>query len=193
MAGALHNANRIEVLSRAELREWLSLNHDTNSGVRLVTWKKHTAHYLSYGQLIEELLCWGWIDSQSKGVDEDRTSVFISPRNPRSAWSGANKDKVNRARMSGQMTPAGEAAIALAKDNGMWEFLDDVERLEIPADLEAALNAELRLVWEGYPRNVKRSALEWVKTAKRAETRAKRIEDIRQSTSDGLRPSPFRS
>ena len=135
---------RVEVKTRAHLRDWLKDNHEISSGVQLVTWKKQTPHYLSFGGLIEELLCWGWVDSQSKGVDADRTSVLISPRNPNSAWSAPNKAKVGIVRESGAMSPAGETAIAVAKDNGMWWFLDDVERLEVPNDLANALGADLR-------------------------------------------------
>ena len=71
---------------------------------------------------------------------------MIAPQNPKSAWSAVNKDKVAAARASGAMTPAGEALIAAAKSNGMWEFLDDIERLEVPDDLAAALG-DLRQVW----------------------------------------------
>ena len=129
------DAIRVEALSRGALRDWLEVHHETCRRAWLITWKKHSDYYLSYGELIEELLCWGWIDSRSKGVDGDRTSVLIAPRNPKSAWSAVNKAKVEAARASGAMTPAGEALIAVARGNGMWAFLDDVERLEVPPDL----------------------------------------------------------
>ena len=191
MPRAAEHAPQVEVRSRAELRRWLSDNHTTETSVWLVTFKKHTDHYLNYGDLIEELLCWGWIDSQSRGLDADRTSVRISPRNPNSAWSAANKSKVEQARAIGAMTPAGEALIAKARTNGMWEFLDDVERLEVPDDLAEALG-DLRQGWEAYPRSVKRGSLEWIKTAKTHSTRSKRIADIADNLERGLRPSLFR-
>ena len=182
--------------SRAALRAWLRENHASHPSVWLVTWKKHTDHYLDYGALIEELLCWGWVDSQSRGVDADRTSVLISPRNPKSAWSAMNKAKVVAARESGAMTDAGEALITAAKANGMWGFLDDVEALIVPDDLDAALSGPqsgaAREVWDAHPRSIKRAALEWLKTAKTAPTRAKRIADIADAARDGLRPTPFR-
>ena len=173
------------------MRRWLSHNHASGTSVWLVTFKKHTAHYLDYGQLIEELLCWGWIDSRSRGIDGDRTSVLISPRNPKSAWSAVNKANVERARANGEMTVAGEALISEAKANGMWSFLDDVERLEVPNDLAIAIG-ELRTAWDDYPRSVKRGTLEWIKMAKTEPTRAKRISDVAKSLKTGLRPSPFR-
>jgi uncharacterized protein YdeI (YjbR/CyaY-like superfamily) len=124
-------------------------------------------------------------------VDADRAKIRISPRNPKSAWSAVNKDKVARMRAEGRMQPAGEALIAAAEANGMWSFLDDVERLEVPGDLAAALG-DLRPVWDGWPRSVKRGTLEWIKTARTPPTRAKRIADVRDSAAQGLRPSPFR-
>ncbi len=187
---AAESAPRVEVKNRADLRAWLEANHARAPSVWLVTFKKHTPHYLSYDDLISELLCWGWIDSQTRKVDDDRTSVLIAPRNPKSAWSAVNKVKVAEARADGSMTPAGEALITVAQSNGMWTFLDDVERLEVPEDLCEALG-DLD-GWEAYPRSIKRGTLEWIKTAKTAPTRAKRIEDVRLSLRDGLRPSPFR-
>ncbi|MDU8943904.1 YdeI/OmpD-associated family protein [Ovoidimarina sediminis] len=191
MARAAEGAERVEVRGRAELRAWLAAHHATASSVWLVTYKKHTDHYLDYGEMIEELLCWGWIDSQTRGVDGDRTSVLIAPRNPKSAWSRANKEKIEAARAAGRMTPAGEALVAAARENGMWAFLDDVERLERPADLDAALGPRVA-GWEAWPRSVKRGALEWIKTARTDATRARRIADVVDSLDAGLRPTPFR-
>ncbi|SHH51923.1 YdeI/OmpD-associated family protein [Marivita hallyeonensis] len=181
----------IEVKSRSELRAWLAENHTRTESVWLVVYKKHTDHYLPWGDAVTELLCWGWIDSVTRKVDADRTSYRIAPRNPKSAWSAVNKDKVEEARAAGLMTPAGEALISAAKENGMWTFLDDVERLEAPQDLLDALG-DLRQVWEDYPKSVKRGTLEWIKTAKTAPTRAKRIADVVTSAKADLRPSPFR-
>lgn len=157
----------------------------------MVFWKKHTDHYVPFGDLVSELLCWGWVDAVTRGVDADRSSVRASPRNPKSAWSAVNKAKVEEARAAGLMTPAGEALIAEAKANHMWEFLDDVERLEVPDDLTEALGAA-RGVWDDYPRSVKRGMLEFIKTAKRAETRAKRIAELVEDAKAGLRPRNFR-
>jgi uncharacterized protein YdeI (YjbR/CyaY-like superfamily) len=191
MARAAENAPKVEVKSRAELRSWLAEHHVEGVSVWLVTWKKHTDHYLAYGDMIEELLCWGWIDSQTRKVDADRTSVLIAPRNPKSAWSAINKEKVEAAREEGAMTEAGEALIRIAKENGMWSFLDDVERLEKPADLDTAIHG-LEYGWEAYPRSVKRGTLEWIKTAKTEATRAKRIAEVAASLKGGMRPPPFR-
>lgn len=185
------DAPRIEFPTRAVLRDWLAEHHATSGSVWAVTYKKHHPDYLPFGQVVEELICWGWIDSSVRGVDEDRMMHLISPRKDGSAWSAVNKEIVARMRASGQMTPAGEAKIAVAEANGMWGFLDDVERLERPSDLDAALGDQVA-GWEAWPRSVKRGTLEWIKQAKTQATRDKRIADVVESLRKGVRPSPFR-
>jgi uncharacterized protein YdeI (YjbR/CyaY-like superfamily) len=181
----------VTVASRAELRAWLEAHHARPGPVWLATWKKPHPDHVPYPEVVEELLCWGWVDSVPRRIDEDRGSVLIAPRNPASAWSAINKAHVARARASGAMTPAGEAKVAAAMANGQWAFLDDVERLEVPPDLAEALG-DLRPGWDAWPRSIRRGTLEWLKTAKTEPTRRKRIADITESLSAGLRPSPFR-
>lgn len=181
----------VEVKSRAALRAWLAAHHAKAGTAWLVFYKKHTDHYLSIDDIVSELLCWGWVDSVTRGVDGDRTSIRISPRNPKSAWSAVNKRKIAENRAAGLMQPAGEAMVKIAEENGMWVFLDDVERLEVPDDLAMALGMH-RPVWDAYPRNVKRGTLEWIKTAKKAETRANRIASVVEDAAKGLRPRNMR-
>ena len=171
---AADNAEKIEVRSRADLRDWLAANHAQKASVWLVTWKKDTDHYVPFPDYVEELLCWGWIDSVPRKVDDTRTSTLISPRNPKSAWSGVNKRLVAKARKSGAMQPPGEAAISVAKKNGMWSFLDDVERLEMPEDLARVFDG-LMAKWDDWPASSRRAWLEKIKTAKTDATREKRI------------------
>jgi len=161
--------------------------------VWLATFKKHHPDYLPYEAQVEELLCWGWIDSVTRALDADRSMILIAPRNPKSAWSAINKAHVDRARASGAMTPAGEAKVAAAQANGMWTFLDDVERLEVPPDLAAALNDRAgRPVWDAWPRSIRRGTLEWIKTARGAATRADRVAHTAESAAAGTRPRIFR-
>ena len=143
--------------------------------------------------IVEELLCWGWIDSVTRKLDADRAMILIAPRNPKSAWPAINKAHVDRARASGAMTPAGEAKIAVAMTNGQWDFLNDVDALIAPDDLLTALDATgQRAFWDAFPRSIKRGTLEWIKTAKTPGTRARRITDVTESALQNLRPSPFR-
>lgn len=183
----------LTIRTRADLRTWLAANHATHGSVWLATYKKHHPDYLAYEPVVEELLCWGWIDSVTRTLDADLSMILISRRNPKSAWSAINKAHVLRARASGAMTAAGEALIATAQANGMWAFLDDVERLEVPPDLATALELSgTTAFWTALPRSIKRGTLEWLKTAKTLETREKRIADITGSATQNLRPSPFR-
>lgn len=181
----------VTVASRAELRAWLSKNHARGGSVWLATYKKHHPDHLPWGEAVEELLCWGWIDAVVRRVDDDRSAHRVAPRKPGSAWSAVNKRLVEKARASGAMTEAGEASIAAARANGMWTFLDDVEAGIVPDDLAAALG-DLRAVWDAWPRSVTRGTLEWIKTARTAATRARRIADVAESAAAGLRPSIFR-
>lgn len=190
---AADHAPIIAVRSRAELRAWLAEHHATAKTVWLATFRKHHPDHLAYDQIVEELLCWGWIDSLPRALDADRTKLMIAPRNPKSAWSAINKAHVERARAAGLMTPAGEARIAAALANGMWDFLNDVEALTLPPDLTLALDASgTAAFWATQPRSIKPGVLEWIKTARTPETRAKRIRDVTDSATHGLRPSPFR-
>lgn len=186
------NEPQVEVKSRADLRRWLAANHATSPSVWLVVYKKHTDHYLPWGEAVSELLCWGWVDSVTRRVDADRSSYRIAPRNPRSAWSAVNKAKVAEARAAGLMQPAGEAVIAKAQANGMWVFLDDVEAGIVPDDLAQALSENgAEAGWDAYPRSVVRGTLEWIKTAKTPATRSKRIDDVVRNAGRRARPTPF--
>jgi len=181
----------VTVRSRAALRDWLRENHRQADAVWLATFKKHHRDYLEWGQAVAELICWGWIDAVSQGVDRDRSAHMIAPRRPSSGWSAVNKRIVAAARADGAMTQAGEAAITVAQANGMWSFLDDVDACIVPADLDASLGG-LRAVWDAWPRSVRRGSLEWIKTARTDPTRGRRIADVVDSAAAGLRPSPFR-
>jgi uncharacterized protein YdeI (YjbR/CyaY-like superfamily) len=181
----------ITVHSRAELRAWLSENHAQRDGIWLGTFKKHHPDYLPWGEAVEELLCWGWVDAVVARVDEDRSAHLIAPRKETSAWSAVNKALVEKARASGAMALPGEMKVEAAKANGMWTFLDDVEAGILPDDLTQALG-DLVKTWSTWPRSVTRGTLEWIKTAKTDETRQRRITDVVDSAAQGLRPSPFR-
>lgn len=192
--GAADDAPILTIRSRAELRIWLAANHTIRGPVWLASYKKGHPDYLgSPAPIVEELLCWGWVDSFTRALDADRSMILIAPRNPKSAWSAVNKAHVERARASGAMTAAGEAKIAAAQANGQWDFLNDVDALIDPPDLTEALAANATSAfWAAQPRSIRRGALGWIKTAKTPETRAKRIKDVTDSAARGLRPSPFR-
>ena len=127
--------------------------------------RKGHAHHLPFGEVVEELISWGWIDSSVRGIDDVSFKHLISPRKETSAWSAVNKAIVEKMRATGRMQPSGEAKIAAAKANGMWDFLDDVERLDVPADLAESLG-KARPGWDDLPRSTRRGLLEKLKWAK---------------------------
>ncbi|MCU0828448.1 MAG: YdeI/OmpD-associated family protein [Tabrizicola sp.] len=181
----------LTIHSRADLRAWLAANHASAKATWLALWKKPHPGYLPYEEVVEELLCWGWIDSTPRMLDAKCSRLMIAPRNAKSAWSAVNNAHVARAR--GAMSPAGEAKVTQAQANGMWDFLNDVDALVDPLDLtEALANTGTADFWAAQPRTIRRGTLEWVKMAKSPETRAKRIRDVTDSAAQGLRPSPFR-
>jgi uncharacterized protein YdeI (YjbR/CyaY-like superfamily) len=192
MARAAEHAPRVTVRSRADLRAWLERHHTTGVTHWLVTFRKPSPDHIPYPEVVEELLCWGWIDSLPRALDDARTMLMIAPRKAGSAWSAINKAHVERAIASGAMTPAGLAKVEAAKVSGMWSFLDDVERLDLPDDLAAAFSPEARAVWDAFPKSVRRGTLEWLKNAKGTQTRAARVSEIAGSADGGLRPKLFR-
>lgn len=164
--------------SRAEWRQWLADNHDRCTGIWLVRFKKDSGHpHVPYDDVVEEALCFGWVDSRPRAVDEERSALLVTPRAPTSNWSAANKARVARLVDDGLMHPSGAELVAAARENGAWNALDDVERLIEPDDLRAALDAEpaARANWDAFPPSARRGILEWILTAKREPTRARRI------------------
>lgn len=186
---------RIEVTSRAQLRAWLEANHATSGSVWLVIWKNQDPErHLPYDAIVEEALCFGWVDSVPRKLDADRSMLLLSPRKPGSAWSAANKARISWMIETGKIAPAGLAAAESAKADGSWSFLDDVERLEVPPDLSSALAQypEATGYFAAFPRSVRRGILEWIKHAKRPETRSRRVAETARLASLNQRANQFR-
>ena len=178
---ALNDAPLVQPEDRAAWRAWLEANHATVRGVWLVTWRARSGRQaLDYEACIEEALCFGWVDGTAGTVDEDRGKLYFSQRRPRSVWAATNKARVERLIASGRMQPAGLAAIERAKADGSWTVLDGPERLEVPPDLAAALDAHppAAELFAAFPPSARKLMLSWVATAVRPETRASRIEQI---------------
>lgn len=179
MAASDHR--QIEFQSRDALRRWLKQNYEKAGAFWLVSYKKHCAEqYVPYGDLVEELLCFGWIDSRTRRLDDDRTMLLVSPRNPGSTWSASNKTRLNRLRKAGLLTNRAETLIAEAKKDGSWSFLDDIEQLVVPDDLQQALdrNPRARDHFMAFGAAAKKVILLWIKTAKRTPTRERRVQEV---------------
>ncbi|MGD8487118.1 MAG: YdeI/OmpD-associated family protein [Chloroflexota bacterium] len=174
----------------AEWRAWLEANHGRQQGVWLVSYRPRTGKpAISYEDAICEALCFGWVDSTYRRLDDERGALWWSPRRKGSLWARTNKERVARLEAEGRMTDAGRQAIARAKADGSWSILEPVEALEVPADLAAALEARTgaRERWESFAPTARRAYLLWIVTAKRAPTRAGRVEETADRVAAGLR------
>lgn len=187
---------RVEVASRAAWRAWLADHHASAPGVWVVTEKKGAGGdaYVAYEDVVEEALCFGWIDSLRRTVDERRSRLLCTPRKRGSAWSRVNKERIERLTEAGLLAPAGVAVVDAAKADGSWAKLDAVEDLVEPADRRAALDAEAgaRDHWDAFPRSAKRGILEWIGAAKRPETRARRVAETATQAAAGVRANQWR-
>ncbi len=171
----------IQPKSRQEWRQWLEANHDTQKSVWLIYHKKKAnLPTVTYSDTVDEALCFGWIDSKAKPLDEERFMQFFCPRKAKSVWSKINKQKIDRLTKEGRMTKAGFDTIERAKLNGSWTILDEVEELVVPDDLAQALaqQPEAENYFGTLSRSDKRNLLQWLVLAKRPETRQKRINEI---------------
>lgn len=173
----------LHVEHREEWRKWLDQNHESSDGIWLVYWKKGTGKpYIPYPETVEEALCFGWVDSRTNRLDEERTMLFFTPRNPKSPWSRSNKERIARLAEERRMAPAGLKLVEQAKADGSWNIYDEIEDLVIPPDLAGALSKDevARAYFEAFPGSSKKNMLWWIKTAKKPETRTARVEKVVQ-------------
>jgi uncharacterized protein YdeI (YjbR/CyaY-like superfamily) len=185
---------QLEITSRDQWREWLAAHHANSPGIWLVTYKRaDPERHVPYEAVVEEALCFGWIDSLARTLDHERAMLLFTPRRPGSRWSRLNKQRVARLEAAGLIEPGGAAAIEAARADGSWTALDDVEDLVVPPDLAEAFTARPGAAehWERFPRSVKRAILVWILDAKRAATRSSRIEEIAAEAAHGRRPPRF--
>ena len=170
---------RVHLKTAAEMRRWLAENHATAPGLWLVSYRASTGRpAIDYDDAVREALCYGWIDSVVKPLDAERVISLYTPRRAGGAWSRSNKERAAELIKSGRMRPPGLAKIEQAKRDGTWTLLDSVERLEVPADLGRALGAAGRKRFDALTPGKKKEHLAALVTAKKPETRAKRIADI---------------
>lgn len=189
MVKPAETAEKVEVKTRSDLRKWLRAHCLQNRGVWLIKYKKPHKYYLSYDDVVEECICFGWIDSLPRKLDQQRTMLYISPRKKGSNWSKANKERVTKLELAGLIQEAGLIKIKQAKKDGSWSFLDDVEALILPDDLKQAFseNQVAQKNFETFSPCSKRGILEWIKNAKRPETITKRIQDTVHKAAQGIR------
>ena len=187
-------SEQVEVTSRAELRAWLEANHTRRDSIWVVTYKESAGQrHVPYDTVAEEALCFGWIDSTPRRLDEKRSMRRLSPRKPGSGWSAINKARIERLIAENRMTPAGLARIEAAKADGSWSLLDVVEILAVPDDLAAALanHPPAAIHFEAFPKSVKRSILEWINQARKPETRTRRVTETASLAAENKRANQY--
>jgi uncharacterized protein YdeI (YjbR/CyaY-like superfamily)/molybdopterin converting factor small subunit len=188
--GGQGDSESVHAETREAWREWLAANHGRTSGVWLVSWKPSTGRpRLTYDEAIEEALCFGWVDSRSRSLDAERSALWMSPRRSGGLWSRSNKERVERLEREDRMTAVGRRVVEAARADGSWSRLDAVDELVVPDDLSAAFAARpgARAHWDAFPSSVKRDILTWIVTARRAETRARRVSETAELAQRGER------
>jgi uncharacterized protein YdeI (YjbR/CyaY-like superfamily) len=190
MAGVREDAEQFQPETVEQWRGWLAEHHARGVGVWLVTWKTAApGPTLGYEECVEQALCFGWVDSTARRLDEQRSMLWFAPRKRGSGWARTNKARIERLTAAGLMAPAGQAVIDAARADGSWTLLDDVENLVVPPDLAEALAAAppARANFDAFPRSVRRAILLWLVTAKRPVTRAGRIATTVEKAARGER------
>ncbi|EZH74114.1 hypothetical protein ATO12_14665 [Aquimarina atlantica] len=164
-----------------EWRSWLHKNHNQSQGVYLILYKVESKQpSMRWEEAVKVALCYGWIDSTVKRLDDQRRRQYFCPRKPKSVWSKVNKTYIIDLIKHDLMHQSGLASIEVAKNNGSWIALDDVENGIIPKDLQHAFDQN-PLAFENYQnfaKGYRKSYLYWLNQAKRQETRDKRIIEI---------------
>jgi len=165
--------------SKKKFADWLAKQHDKSAGVWLKISKKATGiPSVTYAEALDVALCYGWIDSQKLGFDDQYFLQKFTPRGPKSIWSKINTEKVEKLIVSGEMKPSGLKAVEAAKQDGRWDAAYEGQKsISVPEDFQSALekNKKAKAFFESLNSANRYAFLFRVTTAKKAETRAKRI------------------
>ncbi|HEU4920495.1 MAG TPA: YdeI/OmpD-associated family protein [Candidatus Limnocylindrales bacterium] len=179
----------------AELRDWLDANHQTADEVYVGAWKKGTGRpSLTWEEIVDEALCFGWIDGVRRPVDGDRWAIRLTPRRKGSNWSDRNIGRVEALRAEGRMRPAGEDAFAARREDrsGVYSF-EQRRELVLAQDEEARFRAE-PAAWAWFSAQApsyRRTAIFWVVSAKRPETRERRLATLIEDSAAGRDVKPI--
>ena len=174
------NFQQLEITKTEQLRIWLAENHSQKESIWLVTFKKSEgSHYVSRWEVLDELICFGWFDGIRRKLDDKRTMQLISPRKAEH-WARTYKDRAANMIREERMAEPGFRSIEISKENGLWDFMEDVDNLIIPEDLHEALNKNSGAYqfFNSLNDSSKRFALRWLKLSKTEKTRKNRIEKL---------------
>jgi uncharacterized protein YdeI (YjbR/CyaY-like superfamily) len=174
--------NSLYAANRKEWRAWLQVNHDTAKSVWLIFPKKHTGRVsISYDESVGEAICFGWIDGIIRRLDDERCARKFMPRRARSKWSESNKKRAQKMIHEGMMTEAGLARVKDSKESGEW-YKTPVDRRElvVPEFILKTLskNKKALMNFDELANSYKRQYVGWVSSAKKEETRQRRIAEI---------------
>ena len=190
----INSFEQVYVKDRKGWRKWLQKNHAKLPGIWLVYYKKTSGKpRVEYAEAVEEALCFGWIDTTMRPLDDERYMQLFTPRKPKSEWSKLNKERVEKMIAAGLMTNAGLEKIEISKANGHWERMDHVYALQPPDDLAKLLNRNKKAL--AYFNNLKvtnkKYILHWLSNAKREETRRQRLQEIMSALKNATMPDRF--
>lgn len=173
----------LELTSVAAWHDWLARHHGDTPEIWLVFFKKHTGRRsIPYEAAVEEALCFGWIDSIKRRLDDARYAFKFTPRKARSHWSASNKRRIARLQAQQRLQPAGQAVLRAAQANGWWDKTPDAEQEAImPDELQAQLEAHAaaRAGYSALSAAQQRQYRLWIGSAKRPATRQKRALEAR--------------
>ncbi|HFK5506645.1 MULTISPECIES: YdeI/OmpD-associated family protein [Elizabethkingia] len=181
--------------SQTDWRHWLKKNHKSKQSVWLIYHtKKSNVPSLSWSDAVDEALCFGWIDSTRKKINDISFMQFFSKRKPKSNWSKINKEKVQQLIDSKRMTKQGYESVEIAKQNGYWTILDEIEEVIIPEDLEIAFKKYngSKDYFLSLSKSTRKIILSWIILVGKQETRQKRIEEVVESAALNLKPKHLR-
>jgi uncharacterized protein YdeI (YjbR/CyaY-like superfamily) len=168
----------VEFANRKDLRAWLKVHAGSSKSAWIVTPTRESGlPRVTPEELLEELLCFGWLDGETSSVDATRVRVQCAPRKPKEPWSRIQKDKVKKLTTLRMMTPAGQAMVDLAKRSGTWDAPETQVDFKEPLDLRSALSgtSNARDHWESFDKATRREIVEWILASKTVEIRERRI------------------
>lgn len=177
---------------RNQWRKWLEINHKKFKEAWLIHYKKPSSKKtISHFDAVEEALCFGWIDSKLKKIDEEKFILKYSPRKQKSVWSKINKEKAEELITSGKMTQAGLEKIEEAKKTGLWDTAyTNLVREKLPSDLKKSL-MENKTAWnnfQNFANSYRNMYIYWIKDAKTESTRRKRIKEVVKRVENNKKP-----
>jgi len=162
-------------------RDWLSKNYNSSKGVYLIFYKiSSEMTSMRWEEAVRVALCYGWIDSTVKRLDDEKRRQLFTPRNTKSVWSKLNKTHIKDLIEGNLMHSSGLVKIDIAKKDGSWSALDDVDNLVVPEDLQQAFGNNLTAYnnYKSFSMSYRKGYLYWLHSGKRKATREKRIAEI---------------